>query len=273
MIGHKPQPAEALDIVQPVEQIGQPHLAAGARIVVTIDGLAQEGDGQAAVGDQAAGLGLDPGGRPALLRPADQRHDAIRAALVAAQRDPQHGLLGHGPQAGRPRRVVRGLSQFSSDENGTVPFGGTNLRKAPGKHWRDASASHGDDRSAAGRHLIQQFPQPAQLARPHDQVHVACPVKDLPLVLLRHAAQDADDRLGPPLFERPQAAQGTIHLVFGVLADAARIQQDRVGLPRTIDQLVAGLQQVGRHQLAIQYVHLAAERLDVEAFGHLGYEL
>ena len=35
-----------------------------------------------------------------------------------------------------------------------------------------------------------------------------------------------------------------------------------------IDQFVARLQQPGGHQFAVQHVHLAAERFDVEAFGH-----
>ena len=46
--------------------------------------------------------------------------------------------------------------------------------------------------------------------------------------------------LRPLLLDVLQPAQGAVDLVLGVLADAARVQQDRVGLPETIDQLVAG---------------------------------
>ena len=44
----------------------------------------------------------------------------------------------------------------------------------------------------------------------------------------------------PVLLERLQAAQGAVDLVLGVLANAARVEQDRVGLARTVDHFVAG---------------------------------
>ena len=69
-------------------------------------------------------------------------------------------------------------------------------------------------------------------------------------------------------FELLQPAQGAVDLVLGVLADAARVQQDRVGLAGAIDQLVARLKQLGGDQLAVEHVHLAADGLDVEASGH-----
>ena len=38
-----------------------------------------------------------------------------------------------------------------------------------------------------------------------------------------------------------QPAQGAVDLVFGMLPHAARVEQDRVGLGRRVDQLVARL--------------------------------
>ena len=43
-----------------------------------------------------------------------------------------------------------------------------------------------------------------------------------------------------------QPAQGAVDLVLGVLANAAGVKQDGVGLARTLDQLVAGFQQARR---------------------------
>ena len=65
-----------------------------------------------------------------------------------------------------------------------------------------------------------------------------------------------------------QPAQGAVDLVLGVLADAARIQQDRIRLAGAIDQLIARPQQLGGDQLAVEHVHLAADGLDVETAGH-----
>lgn len=88
-------------------------------------------------------------------------------------------------------------------------------------------------------------------------------LEDHRLILLRHAADHADDLLRVPLLELPQASQGTVDLVFGMLAHAAGVKQDQIGPVRIVRQLVARLEQVGRHQLAIQHVHLAAEGLDI----------
>ena len=75
---------------------------------------------------------------------------------------------------------------------------------------------------------------------------------------------------GMLLFDVLQPAQGAVDLVLGVLADAARVEQDRVGPADAVDQLVAGLEQAGRDQLAVEHVHLAADGFDVEATRHAG---
>ena len=98
-------------------------------------------------------------------------------------------------------------------------------------------------------------------------------VEDRRLVLLGHAAQHAQDLFRAGGLPRLQPAQGAVNLVFGVLADAARVEEDGVGLARIVDQFVARLQQPGGHQLAVQHVHLAADRFDVEAFGHRATQL
>ena len=64
-----------------------------------------------------------------------------------------------------------------------------------------------------------------------------------------------------------QPAQGAVDLVLGMLPDAARVEQDRVGLGGRRRQLVAVLAQAGHDQLAVEHVHLAADGFDVE-LGH-----
>ena len=65
-----------------------------------------------------------------------------------------------------------------------------------------------------------------------------------------------------------EPAQGAVDFIFRMLADAARVEEDRIGLAQRMHQLVAGLHQIGGHQLAIEHVHLATDGLDVHAVGH-----
>ena len=63
-----------------------------------------------------------------------------------------------------------------------------------------------------------------------------------------------------------QPAQGAIDFVLGVLADAARVEQDRVGFGRRGDEFVALLAQTGHDQLAVEHVHLAADGFDIQTW-------
>jgi hypothetical protein len=53
-----------------------------------------------------------------------------------------------------------------------------------------------------------------------------------------------------------------------MLSDAAGVEQDDIGLAGGLDRFVARFDQGGGDQLAVEHVHLAADRLDVKAFGH-----
>ena len=71
-----------------------------------------------------------------------------------------------------------------------------------------------------------------QLAGADDQVDVRGALEDEPLIFLGHAAEDADDFAGMLALGVLEPAQGAVDLVFGVLADAAGVEQDRVGVVR-----------------------------------------
>ena len=259
--------------MQLVEQIGQVQRARAGRVLIAVDGLAQQGHFQAAVVGQAADLVDDLGGRPALLGPADPRHDAIGAELVAAEHHPHH-RLGLGSRG--EGRGERGEAMVVVTQMGTVPF----FRLRPAGHKSGealldrrpvalaAVETHLDPRAAAGGHLFQERRQLAQLAGPNHQIDVRSAAEDLLLVLLGHAAQDADDRARAFFFEKLQPAQGAVDFVLGMLAHAARIQQDRIRAAGAIDQLMARPQQVGGDQLAVEHVHLATNCLDIATAGH-----
>jgi hypothetical protein len=70
------------------------------------------------------------------------------------------------------------------------------------------------------------------------------------------------------VFDVFQPAQGAVDFVLGVLAHAASVKQNCVGLPGAGNQFITRRQQVGRDQLAVEHVHLAADSLDVKALRH-----
>ena len=63
-------------------------------------------------------------------------------------------------------------------------------------------------------------------------------------------------------------AEGAVDFVLGVLADAARVEEDHVGVGGLVRQLVALAAQGADDQLAVEHVHLAADRFDVEFSAH-----
>ena len=64
-----------------------------------------------------------------------------------------------------------------------------------------------------------------------------------------------------------QPAEGAVDFVLGMFADAAGVEQDRVGVVRAGGELVASVAQAGDDELAIEHVHLAADGFDVELHG------
>ncbi len=88
-------------------------------------------------------------------------------------------------------------------------------------------------------------------------------------LLLRDAARDGHDRI-VSVFEREHAelAQARIQLVFGVLANAARVDHDDVGVRGILGGLVAGLLEEAGHALGVVRVHLAAVGFDQVLLGH-----
>lgn len=118
-----------------------------------------------------------------------------------------------------------------------------------------------------------QFGQPGQLSRAADDVHVRRPLVDQFLVLLRHAAENADNLAGMALLVAAEPTQGTINLVLGMLAHAARIEQNHVGVGCLVREHISLPAQRANDELAIEHVHLATDGIDEEFFGHVSFGL
>ncbi len=65
------------------------------------------------------------------------------------------------------------------------------------------------------------------------------PTKDLPLILLRHATENANRDVRLRFLDPLDSPEGAVDLVLGMLTDRAGIIKDRVGLADIVGQLVA----------------------------------
>src|SRR5205085_2664771 len=63
--------------------------------------------------------------------------------------------------------------------------------------------------------------------------------------------------------------QGAVDLFLGMLADGASVEEDDVGVRGLVGQLIALPAQTADDQLAVEHVHLATDRLDVEFLAHI----
>jgi len=117
-------------------------------------------------------------------------------------------------------------------------------------------------------HLGQQIRNLVQVPGSAEQVHMRGLALDALMIALGHAADHANDHLGPLAFDAGDLAQSAVDLVLGVLADAARIEQHEVRLAEIVDREVPQLTELPENQLAVELVHLAAHRFQVNPLGH-----
>ena len=110
------------------------------------------------------------------------------------------------------------------------------------------------------RGLVEQLGGAVDVVRAHHDVDVAGPRAHEVTVLLGEAAGHDDLATVALRLPRLQVAEVAVQLVVGVLADAARVQHDDVGvgLRRGGDHPV-GLEESG-DALGVVLVHLAPER-------------
>ena len=237
--GGEADPADALDLGQGADQQAQVGAVAIAhRPAVGVDVLAQQVDLAHALGGQLGHFHQHVLERAADLGAAGIGHHAERAVLGAAFHDRHEGRRAFGARLGQAVELL-------------------DFREAD-VHLRPVLGAAGAD----------QLRQPVQGLRAEHQVHVGCALDDRLTLLRGHATAHADDHLiaaglVPGLLEQAPAAELAEHLLLGLLADRAGVDQDHVGLGRVVGQLQAFMlgQHVG-HARRVVLVHLAAVGLD-----------
>ena len=186
-------------------------------------------------------------GPPALFA-ARVRHDAERAAHVAALHDGDEGggvaRLGH-VVADR----VLGIRFLRDVADGTPA-----QRKRRIVHPR---------LHAAFQDAVHVFENLVVFLRADDEIEVRDALEKLLPAGLRHAAHEAIDHVRALLPLRTHDAHFPERLLLRLVAHRAGIDQDRVGVLFRRRQGVAALGEHPRHLLGVALVHLAAAGLEI----------
>ncbi len=120
--------------------------------------------------------------------------------------------------------------------------------------------------AAAFENLLSRLGNFVQVPRSAEQIDVGGFGLDPVVVTLGHAADDADDHAGAAVLDFGHLAEAAVNLVLGVLADAARVEQDTDRLPDILGRLVTHNRQLPEDQLAVEHVHLTAESFEIDGF-------
>ena len=216
---------------------------------ITIHGLANERDFLAAFICELSALGKQVIGVPALLGATRRGNHAIRAELIAANLDAHEGLEGRRPHGGIAGRIE------------TLEAGGDGLLAAVGPAETQCILGH-----SRFLHLRDQFRNARELPGADDHVHVRGPATDFLLVLLRHAAEYADDRFGMLLLVLRKPAKGGVGFLLRMFAHGTCGEENDIRGRRLVHEFVALTAQTADDQLAIEHVHLAANGFNEESF-------
>ena len=231
--GHEADVVVARDGAEQVEQVGEIHLLLEA-LAVAVDILAQKGDLLVPRLHETLELGEDVAGLAALFAAADVRHDAVGAEVVTAIHDGQPSTELALAADGDILHDDGALSRLHEHPLVLVQFLGDELGQR-------VDAVHAE-------HEVYVGVAPAQLF--HD------------VLLVGHAAAEADDEAVLLLFQALEGAHVTEDTLLGVLTDGAGVEKDEVGVLGLVTQAVADVHQHTLDALAVVDILLAAVAVD-----------
>src|ERR1039457_344251 len=231
MRGREADAADAVDAANLAKQADEVP-AAGRRVAVAVDVLAEQLDLAVAHPRQAASFLENAVAGPAALRAARERDHAVGARLVAALNDRDVGAVRIvATREGRIERFVRVEAEA-----------------------RDAAI--------AGLELYQHLGQLVVAGGAGDEADERRALEDLLAFLLRDAAEHAEDlALAVVLLELLEAVK---NLLLGLVADAAGVVENEAGFFGRVDLGIALGEERANNFLRIVDVHLAPKRPDIE---------
>ena len=112
--------------------------------------------------------------------------------------------------------------------------------------------------------LSDELGQRVDAVHTEHEVHVGVALAQLfyNVLLVGHAAAEADDEAVLLLFQALESAHVTENTLFGVLTDGAGVEKDEVGVLRFVTQAVADVHQHTLDALAVVDILLAAVAVD-----------
>ena len=111
---------------------------------------------------------------------------------------------------------------------------------------------------------LNRFNENVQPARSKHEIDMWCALKYGILVFLGHTTDDSENSVGFLFFPFFKTPDGTVHLVFGVLANAACVEKDDIRVAGRVGLLHSCANESGASQFAVQDIHLEPKRFNVE---------
>ena len=224
-------------------------------VAVRVHVLAEQRDLAVARRRQAAGLGHDLVERPAPLRAAAERDDAVGAGLVAAVDDREPGAdrrlapdrAARHRQRPRPRQMV----------------GRADGRPSDGRQGRAGDRRQPD--RALGRGQPEPVDELGLLVGPEEEVDGReTAAEPIALGLADRAPGQHDPHAGVRGLQALQVPLPADHLLLRCLADRAGVDHDEIGRVHRRRLGASRGKKTSGHLLRVAPVHLAAEGPDVE---------
>ena len=248
-VGDESNTIDAGNLAELFQQIRHPYQATVLRVLVAVDGLAQQRNFPDSLIGQYASFFDNVCGRTTLFRTTRGWHNAIRTKFVTANHDADKGLKRRWSHLRIPQRIIalKTVRDFFA-------------RSIPPAQTDSLHMGAFGSRSC----LLDQARNLGQLSCSHDDVNKRSLLKNQILILLGHAAHHANDLLRPIAFAEFKSSQSAINLVLGMFTHAARVEQNRICFFGIIRQLISILAQCGDNEFAVQHVHLAADCFNIK---------
>lgn len=116
---------------------------------------------------------------------------------------------------------------------------------------------------ARGAEVVEVIGDLVKLLRADDEVDIGELVEERGAAVLRHAAEDAEDKVGLLLFAGLEVAGFADGFLLGGVADGAGVEEEDVAVVFVGDDAITAGTQHSRDGFAVALVHLAAVGFDV----------
>ena len=110
-----------------------------------------------------------------------------------------------------------------------------------------------------------------QLSRANDNINKGRLFENQLLIFLSHAAHHTDDLVRMFFLFVLESTKGAVRFVFRLFANAAGVEQNRIGIRNAAGELISLTAQVSHNHFTVEHIHLATNSIDVQSVHGLGY--